>query len=118
MAYHMTPATQSAQFSPFFLCFGREMRLRIDTSLIPRGTLSQDFRIHLSNVLQNLEVSRKIATEKILKAQDKYKTQNDKRTDTPSFQPQTEFGYSVQKSPLVKPPSCTENGLAHTILPT
>ena len=87
MAYRMTPATQSTQFSPFFLCFGREMRLPIDTSLIPRGTLSQDFRTHLSNVLQNLEVSRKIATENILKAQDKYKTQYDKRTDTPSFQP-------------------------------
>lgn len=26
MAYHATPATQSTDFSPFFMLFGREMR--------------------------------------------------------------------------------------------
>ena len=43
MAYRMTPATQSTKFSPFFLCFGREVRLQIETSLIPSSTFSQYF---------------------------------------------------------------------------
>ena len=80
------------------------MRLPIDTSLIPRGTLSKDFRTHLSNVLQNLEVSRKIATENILKAQDKYKTQYDERTDIPSFQPADRVWLFCTKVPIGKAP--------------
>ena len=59
MAYHSTPATQSSDFSPFFLLYGREMRLPIDIVLQPKDHLAQDYKIHIGRVLQNLEVYRK-----------------------------------------------------------
>ena len=87
MAHRMTPCTQSSQESPFFLLFGREMHLPIDTALLPKDNLAQDHKIHLNNVLRQLETTRKIATENIKAAQVKYKHQFDKRAQEPKFQP-------------------------------
>ncbi|XP_053402723.1 uncharacterized protein LOC128558011 [Mercenaria mercenaria] len=87
MAYRMTPATQSTQHSPFFLLFGREMRLSIDTALTPKTTLSASFKTHLSQILHNLDIARKIAAENIKLAQDKYKEQYDKRSQEPKYKP-------------------------------
>ena len=39
MAYRRTPATESTKVSPFFALFGQEMRLPIDTTLIPKPTM-------------------------------------------------------------------------------
>jgi hypothetical protein len=87
MAYRMTPATQSTKYSPFFLLFGREMRLPIDTSLTPKSTLSAEFKTHLAQVLQNLEIARKIAAENTKLAQEKYKNQYDKHSQPADFKP-------------------------------
>ena len=87
MAHRITPCTQSSQESPFFLLFGREMHVPIDTALLPRDTLAQDHKIHLNNVLKQLETTRKIATENIKAAQARYKHQFDKRSKEPKFQP-------------------------------
>ena len=87
MAYRMTPSTQSTQVSPFFLLFGREMHVPIDTALLPKDHLAQDHKIHLTNILRQLETTRKIATENIRMAQERYKHQFDKRSQEPKFQP-------------------------------
>ena len=87
MAHRMTLCPQSSQESPFFLLFGREMYLPIDTALLPKANLAQDHKIHLNNVLSRLETTHKIATENIKAAQAKYKYQFDKRSQEPKFQP-------------------------------
>ena len=87
MAHRMTPCTQASQVSPFFLLFGREMHIPIDTALLPNDNLSQNHKVHLNNVLKQLETTRKIATENIKAAQVRYKHQFDKRSQEPKFQP-------------------------------
>lgn len=47
MAYRATPATQSTDFSPYFMLYGREMCLPIDSSLVPKEHLAQDHKIFL-----------------------------------------------------------------------
>ena len=104
MAYRSTPATQSSDFSPFFLLYGREMRLPIDTVLQPKDHLAQDYKIHLGRVLQNLEVCRKLAGDNIKAAQDKYKYQHDKRSKLPSYQPAQRVWLYCTKVPPGKAP--------------
>lgn len=104
MAYRSTPATQSTQFSPFFMLYGREMRLPIDTVLQPKDHLTQDHKVHLSRILQNLEVCRKIAGENIKAAQEKYKYQYDKRSKTPDYRPAQRVWLYCTKVPVGKAP--------------
>ncbi|CAG2252792.1 unnamed protein product [Mytilus edulis] len=104
MAYRATPATQSTDFSPFFLLFGREMCLPIDTSLIPKEHLAQDHRIFLGRILQNLERTRKIASENIEVAQERNKRQYDKTAQEPEFRPTQRVWLYCTKVPVGKAP--------------
>ncbi|CAC5403418.1 unnamed protein product [Mytilus coruscus] len=104
MAYRATPATQSTDFSPFFLLFGREMCLPIDISLTPKEHLTQDHRIFLGRILQNLERTRKIASENIEIAQEKNKRQYDKTAQEPEFRPTPRVWLYCTKVPVGKAP--------------
>ena len=104
MAYRSTPATQSTQYSPFFMLYGREMRLPIDTVLQPKDHLPQNCKVHLSRILQNLEVCRKLAGQNIKAAQDKYKHQYDKRTKVPDYHPAQRVWLYCTKVPVGKAP--------------
>ena len=104
MAYRSTPATQSTDFSPFFLLYGREMRLPIDTLLQPKDNLSQDYRIHIGKILQNLEICRKLAGENIEAAQQRYKQQYDKYSKTPEYRPAQRVWLFCTKVPVGKAP--------------
>ena len=104
MAYRSTPATQSTQYSPFFMLYGREMRLPIDTVLQPKDHLPQDYKVHLSRILQNLEVCRKLAGENIKAAQDKYKYHYDKRAKVPDYRPAQRVWLYCTKVPVGKAP--------------
>lgn len=104
MAYRATPATQSTDYSPFFLLYGREMSLPIDTSLVPKDHLTQDNKIFLARILQNLETTRTIAAKNIELAQQKYKQNYDKRTKDPEFRPGQRVWLYCTKVPVGKAP--------------
>ena len=104
MAYRSTPATQSTQYSPFFMLYGREMRLPIDTVLQPKEHLPQNYKVYLSRILQNLEVCRKLAGDNIKAAQVKYKHQYDKKTKEPDFRPAQRVWLYCTKVPVGKAP--------------
>jgi type II secretory pathway pseudopilin PulG len=82
-AYRTTPATQSTQHSPYFILFGRECRLPVDVALLP----SQNHNIeqHIKRITEAHEVTREVVQQNIKQAQQKYKTQHDKRTKKPNF---------------------------------
>jgi hypothetical protein len=48
----MSPSTESTQFSPYYMLFGKEMPLPIDTALIPE----EIFLVLLSNMLLKIEL--------------------------------------------------------------
>ncbi|CAC5380505.1 unnamed protein product [Mytilus coruscus] len=104
MAYRATPATQSTNYSSFFLLYGREMTLPIDTALIPKDRLAQDHKMFLSRILQNLETSRKIAAKNIEQGQERFKQQYDKKSKEPEFQPAQRVWLFCTKVPVGKAP--------------
>lgn len=85
MAYRSTPATQSTQFSPFYLLFGQEMRLPVDVALQPKPTLAAEPKLHLARVLEQLKLSREVAAQNMKEKQHKYTQQHDKKAENPNF---------------------------------
>ena len=86
MAFRSTPCSESTQFTPFQLLFGREMTLPIDTSLIPKPTLGQDAKKYFESLIQKLKVSQEIATENLKIAKEKAKLRHDQNAKEPTFQ--------------------------------
>lgn len=85
MAIRMSPSTQSTQFSPFYLLFGKEMNLPIDTSLIPKTEMGLDGVVFFDQMFKNLGVAREIAGDNIKIAQEKSKKRYDVKSKTPNF---------------------------------
>ena len=83
MAHTMTPS----QISPFFLLFGKEMYIPIDTALLPKDNFSQNHKVHINYVLKQLDTTREIAAENIYAAQVRYKHRFHKWLQEPKFQP-------------------------------
>ena len=86
MAYRMTPAMRSTEFSPYRLVFGREMVTAVDTDLIPKSTLPRSFQEHLSNIVNNLRLSQAVAAENVERNIAKNKTAHDTKARDPTFE--------------------------------
>ena len=108
LAYRSTPATQSTQFSPYFIMFGHEIELPIDVSLAqtsPEATVQS----HIENILENHEIYSEIAKENIKQAQSKYKKYHDRgaKFKVPTYQVgQRVWVYDPTKKPGLTPKLC------------
>ena len=54
MAYRMTPAMRSTEFSPYFLVFGHDMLTPIDTEIVPPENLPKTYEQHLRQTIENV----------------------------------------------------------------
>ncbi|MEW8547773.1 MAG: integrase, partial [Candidatus Thiodiazotropha sp.] len=88
-SYRTTPAIDSTNYSPYFIMFGRECKMPLDTDLIPSSKLNQTTEQHLNRIIQNQKIVREIVSENIAKAQAKYKAQHDKNAEQPKFEVQS-----------------------------
>ncbi|KAK3100396.1 hypothetical protein FSP39_019236 [Pinctada imbricata] len=87
MAYRRTPATESTRVSPFFALFGQEMRLPIDTALIPKPSLTRGHQLFLSDTIESMRLYHKIIQENSERAKQQNKEQYDRRAAPSTYRP-------------------------------
>ena len=85
MAIRNSPATQSTEYSPYHMLFGREMNLPFDISVISKQHLPSDAKQQLDEVLANLKITQDLATKNIKLRQAKSKYRCDRNSKIPQF---------------------------------
>ena len=85
MAYRMTPAMRSTEFSPYFLVFGHEMLTPIDTEMVPPENLPKIYEQHLTRTIENLRLAGTLATENVHHNIERSKVAHDLKARDPNF---------------------------------
>jgi transposase InsO family protein len=85
MALRASPSSQSTQYSPYYLLYGKEMTFPCDVNMIPKPTLNRSTTQHVEDVLHKLKIANEIATNNIRKAQTKSKTYYDRKAKQPNY---------------------------------
>ncbi len=80
-----TPSVNSSLFSPYKLLTGEDMRLPIDTALIPVDKLPKNVLDHLQEITSQFEVTRDLAKQNIKAAQERNKRYHDRGAAKPTF---------------------------------
>lgn len=86
MAFRMSPCTQSTGFSSYYMLFGKEMPLPIDTSLIPEELITHAPEKYIDLLINRVKIIHEIAKRNLEKSQEKNKQYYDKTTKQPKFQ--------------------------------
>ena len=81
MAFRMSPSTQSTQFSPYYMLFGKEMPLPIDTALIPEEIIDQAPDKFIDEVIKRVKTVHDVARSNVELTQSKNKEYYDKKTN-------------------------------------
>ncbi len=84
-AMRATPSIYSTLFSPYKILMGEEMRLPIDTNLIPNPTVSQSVYDRLQEITQQFSITREVARNNIKEAQERNKRYHDRNAVKPTF---------------------------------
>lgn len=78
--------TRSSEYSPYFLCFHREMRMPVQNILDPPKNTSAIIIENPSELNESIEITHQIAQENIKRQQEKYKETYDKNAAYPIYQ--------------------------------
>ena len=79
MAFRMSPSTQSTQFSPYYMLFGKEMPLPIDIALIPEEIIDQAPDKFIDEVIKRVKIVHDVARSNVELTQGKNKEYYDKK---------------------------------------
>ncbi len=100
MAYRMSPCTESTQFSPYYMLFGKECRRPIDVALVPPTNMGRDAVDYVINMQQRRQVTLDVAKENILKKQEKQKQHHDKKAKNPTYTQGQQVWLYCAKTPV------------------
>jgi len=84
-AWRATPSVNSTLFSPYKILMGEEMRLPIDTALIPKDATPPDVYRHLEDMAEEFNVIHDLARDNIKRAQAQNKLYHDQKAVEPKF---------------------------------
>ena len=73
MAFRMSPSTQSTQFSLYYMLFGKEMSLPIDTALIPEEIIDQVPDKFIDEIIKRVKTKHDVARSNVQLTQNKNK---------------------------------------------
>jgi len=82
---YRSSVTTSTGVSPYFCVFGRQMRLAIDGEFNPRENLSPDIDTYIKNLIERLEVTRKVVKENVEDCNFVTKSKYDKGASDPDL---------------------------------
>ena len=85
MAYRMTPAMRSTDFSPYFLVFGYDMLTPLDTEIMPPENVPKTYAQHLKNTIENLRLAWSLAKENVQHNIDRNREAHDTDAKEPNF---------------------------------
>ena len=85
MSFRKSISANSTEFSPFFLMFGKEMRLPFDVELQPKDNMAGDAKLYIQEFMSNLKIYHEIAKENQKFHQQKNKEKYDKTAKVPDF---------------------------------
>ncbi len=84
MAYRSAPV-KSTGMSPFFVLYGQEMSLPIDTSIINELNVTGNAEDYIRRLLPDLQIARDIASQNITESQAASKLYYDRNTAFPNY---------------------------------
>ena len=83
---YRTSICETTGYSPFYIMFGREPRLPIDTKLLQLKEQSTSISEHRKRIVEKLEIAQKLAKENIQRAQQTMKNYYDKKSKDTNFE--------------------------------
>ena len=100
MAFRMSPSTESTEYSPYYLLFGKEMNLPFDVAVTPKENMGRAAKEHIAEVIDNLKIAKKIASNNVTRHQEINKENYDKKTKEPEFRIGQRVLIRVYKTPV------------------
>ena len=85
MAFWMSPLTESTEYSPFYLLFGKEMNLTFDIGIQPKENMGSDAKDIINDVIGKLKIAKIIARQNIEHHQEKNNKNYDKKAKEPEI---------------------------------